>query len=244
MKKPLLVAIPVLAILAVAAYWGHRKINTLPTFINHPRPLAKVNSSGFIHDSCTLEKFQTESCTPEKTLRDLGCQEILKADDLIGGLVGAEPVAKCYRYFLEGKQPNSDEILYPPKGMLQAYVCYAIQRPDGYAVLKTREDFKRFTPLKTKEQALGYVLAVTDLRAYYRQSFHFGMFYAVNTVEDTYVKEVPGGFFLHLFDERIFGCGPHWTSSVDVFLSRDGSITELSRNEIYRKLAEDGMCVD
>lgn len=93
-------------------------------------------------------------------------------------------------------------------------------------------------------EAIGYALAVTPFKAYYDLSSHWGISCLRDTIEDTYVRETPNGYSVHLFHEKYFGCGPHWTSSVDIELSKDGLMAESSRNEIYRDRSEDHLCRD
>ena len=63
-------------------------------------------------------------------------------------------------------------------------------------------------------------------------------------IEDKYVTTEADGYLVHLFYDSVFGCGPHWTSAIDVHVSTDGSMEELSSTPLLRDPNLDELCVD
>jgi hypothetical protein len=88
------------------------------------------------------------------------------------------------------------------------------------------------------------VLAVRNLSAYYGLEYLSGYEYEVDTIEDTYVTPEANGYLVHLFYDQVFGCGPHWTSAIDVRVSIEGNVEELSSTAIFRDPNLDELCVD
>ena len=237
----------VLAVVALVAigYSVGLEIQSRPKFIRHKPPKTKANYAVFLTDSCKFEHFESRGCQPEKALSDLGCEEILKPDDRIGGLTGSSPVALCHTMLRPDNESDPDQGLYRVGGMVPLYARFAIWKPEGFVMLKSPKDIKQmFTPISTQEQALGYVLALTGFDVFFEQSYHRGNAYAVDTIEDSYVKAIPDEYAVHVFDEQHFGCGPHWTSAVDLEVSRDGKLKEIARTKLYHETADDVFCFD
>jgi hypothetical protein len=49
---------------------------------------------------------------------------------------------------------------------------------------------------------------------------------------------------VHLFHDQVTGCGPHWTSEVDVRVSVEGNVEEAASKAIFRDPNTDELCVD
>jgi hypothetical protein len=88
------------------------------------------------------------------------------------------------------------------------------------------------------------VLTVRNLYASYDLKFNWKYRYEVNLIEDTRVDVVEGGYLVHVFDYAFFGCGPHYYYAVDVKVTTESKVDEVSRAKIYRNPADDGVCVD
>jgi hypothetical protein len=112
-------------------------------------------------------------------------------------------------------------------------------------LLKSEAEFRAiYAPVETPEEALSYVLAVKNLSAYYGLAYNAAYKYEVGTIEDTPVSLEPDGYKLHLFHDAVFGCGPHWTSEVEMHVSTEGVIRELSGKPIFRDPNQDELCID
>jgi hypothetical protein len=91
---------------------------------------------------------------------------------------------------------------------------------------------------------LSYVLAVRNLSAYYGLAYDPAYEFEVDTIEDTHVAPEADGYRLHLFHYQAFGCGPHWTSEIEMHVSFEGNIEETSQAPIFRDPNLDDLCVD
>jgi hypothetical protein len=208
-----------------------------PKFINHPQPSLAVSSDAFNGD---------------ETIAALGCDEIHAPSSLIGGLNPSYPIAICAIGYNLGEAPEelraeieSEQFFYYTGGLFGNYVRYIIQKDGGFVLLKTEDDFRRiFAPIESPDEALSYVLAVRNLSAYYGLQYAPAYKYEVDTIEDTYVTPEAGGYIVHLFHDQVFGCGPHWTSEVDVRVSVEGNVEEVASKPIFRDPNIDEVCFD
>ncbi|MCC6299788.1 MAG: hypothetical protein IT314_10850 [Anaerolineales bacterium] len=211
--------------------------NSKPKFINHPAPNLNVSFDVF---------------SGEVPRAALGCDEMQPTSNLLGGLEPSYPIAICVIY--NDPTGHSAELtaeietgqfFYYTGGLVGDYVRYVIHRNGEFVLLKTEEDFREvFAPIASPEEALSYVLAVRNLSAYYGLEYLPGYEYEVGTIEDTYVSQEAGSYRVRLFYDQVFGCGPHWTSAVDVRVFVEGAVEEISREAIFRDPNLDEVCVD
>jgi len=206
-----------------------------PKFINHPSPSLAVSSDAF-HGN--------------ETVAALGCDEIQGPSNLLGGLDPSYPIAVCAVHPGEGSEElraeiESGQFFYYTGGLFGNYVRYVIQQNGEFVYLKTEDDFRKiFAPIESPDEALSYVLAVRNLSAYYGLQYTPGYEYEVDTIEDTHVTPEADGYLVNLFHDQVFGCGPHWTSEVDVRVSIEGNVEEIASMAIFRDPNMDEMCVD
>ncbi|HET9905016.1 MAG TPA: hypothetical protein VFQ23_00200 [Anaerolineales bacterium] len=206
-----------------------------PKFINHPAPNLSVSFDAFNND---------------ESLNALGCDEIQIPSDLLGGLDPSYPIAICAIRPDEVSEElraeiDSGQFFYYTGGLFGNYIRYVIYQNGEFLLIKTAEDFRRiFAPIESSQEALSYVLAVKNLSAYYGLKHDPAYKYEVNTIEDTYITPDSDGFLVHLFHEQVFGCGPHWTSEVDVRVSVEGNVEEVASQPILRDPNLDDLCVD
>ena len=210
--------------------------NGKPKFINHPAPNLTVSFDVFNDDTA---------------IATLGCDEIHPPSGLIGGLDPPYPIAIC-AIRMSGEvseelraEIDSGQFFYYTGGLLGSYIRYVIQQNGEFVLLKTEEDFRKlFAPIETPDEALSYVLAVKNLSAYYGLEHNQAYEYEVDTIEDTYVTPDTDGYRVHLFYDQVFGCGPHWTSEVDMHISVEGKVEEVASKPIFRDPNLDELCVD
>ncbi|MBK9578790.1 MAG: hypothetical protein IPK50_13025 [Fibrobacterota bacterium] len=235
----------IITVVAIVALILHIKdIPSSPRFINHQIVIAKFKPFDFKSDSCSQEKFETSGCPADKALSDLGCDDFLKPEGYISQIFESYPVVKCH-VLLKDDSSTKTEGLYRVGGMMPLYARFAVFKPDGWRILKTAKDIRdELPPILTKNHALGYAAAATGFSANFGQAYKRGTEYAVDTIEDSYVREIPQGFQVALFDEEIFGCGPHWTYLVKLEISNGGEIREISRAKVSHETSLDNVCVD
>ena len=211
--------------------------NRQPTFINHPAPNLTVSLDAFNDD---------------QALTALGCDEIQAPPNLIGALNPPYPIAICAILYMPGGRSeellaeiDSGQFLYYTGGLFGTYVRYVIHQNGEFVLLKTEEDFRRvFAPIESPDEALSYVVAIRNLSASYGIQYDPAYEYEVDTIEDTYVTSESDGYIVHLFHDQAFGCGPHWISEVEMQVTWEGVVQELSRKPIFRDPHQDELCVD
>jgi hypothetical protein len=223
-----------------------------PQFINHTPPgMPPVAFDEFTNAGCPAGTSD-QPCGADSPLADFGCNEILIPSNLLGGLEPAYPMAICQIDLFAGAQtPNIEseiergEFIYHLGGLLRSYIRYVVFQNGEYRLLKTEDEFRNvYAPIESPEETLSYVLAVTRYSAYYGLEYNPSMKYEVSTLEDTHVTSESDGYLLHLYFDQVFGCGPHWTSAVDVHLSFEGAIKEVGQTQVFRDPQLDDLCVD
>jgi hypothetical protein len=187
-------------------------------------------------------------------MADLGCDQIRKPSNLLGALDPSYPIFLCLvipdlntevpgtenaRMLTEGKY------FFNIGGIIPTYVRYVIFRDSQFELIETEDEFRSiFAPITAPDEALSYALAVKDLLAFYNLEIDPKYQYYVDEIEDTYVEKTEGGYLVHLFFYKMFGCGPHFTYAVDVEVTTQGIVKEISREAIYKDPSEDDLCVD
>jgi hypothetical protein len=170
---------------------------------------------------------------------------------LLGGLHPSYPIAVCHvRPGPDQTQETQAEIekglyFHYTGGLFGSYIRYIIVQDGAFRLIKSEDEFRNiYAPIETSEEALSYVLAITNLSAYYGLGYNSAYKYEVGTIEDTYVTPEPDGYKLHLYYDAFFGCGPHWTSEVEMHVSTEGIVQEIGRKPIFRDPNIDELCVD
>jgi hypothetical protein len=218
---------------------------------NHPEPaLPPISLAPFEAAGCTFNEYGIGECSQDNPLVELGCDQLRKPGDLLGGLDPAYPLALCLFYPLQHADkaqgdPMEAPHFYNDGCMMPVYVRYAIFRDGNFEVLKTLEDLaSAYELVESPEEALSYSLAATGLEARYGQQRELGYRYFVNRLEDTYVRQVDEGYQVNLYHYQVCGCGPHTTSIVNVEVFANGKINTLDEQPAYENPDEDGLCVD
>ena len=219
-----------------------------PKFINHAQPDLSVAFDVFYNAGCL--KDGSRQCMSDNTLMALGCDEILVPPTLLGGLHPSYPMAVCELIPEQATAETQAEIekglyFFYTGGLFGRYIRYIIFQDGEFRLIKSEDEFRAiYGPVETPEEALSYVLAVTNLSAYYGIKYDPAYKYEVGTIEDTHVASETDGYKLHLFHDRVFGCGPHWISEVEMHVSPEGVIRETSRKPIFRDPNRDDLCID
>ena len=216
-----------------------------PRFINHSQPTIAVafDATGCLKDS-------SGQCISDSTRAALGCDEIQQPPSLMGGLNPSYPMAVCQLIPDQAKAEIQAEIekglyFFYTGGLFGRYIRYVVFEDGEFRVLKSADEFRAmYAPVETPEEALSYVLAVTNLSAYYGLEYNSAYKYKVGTIEDTHVIPEPNGYKLHLYYDGVFGCGPHWTSEVEMHVGTEGVVLEINRKPIFRDPNQDDLCVD
>ncbi len=216
----------------------------LPEVQNHPQPTMNVLLEGPWEQGCPRDDAGW-GCLPDSPLNTLGCDSVQPPGDLLGGLDPSYPIQLCLTRPEPGSALDRSAYLYKEGCLATVYVRYAIWREGDFELIQSAADLAAvYAPIASPEEALSYALAATGLGARYGLEPLKGYRYYVDELQDTHVVEVDDGYRVLLYDYKLCGCGPHTTYSVEVMVTRDGNVRELSRQEVYEDPAEDGLCVD
>jgi hypothetical protein len=224
----------------------------VPEFINHPQPELTVDVSVFEDAGCPQNEYGGLICSDDSPLADLGCDLLAAPSNFMGGLDPAYPIAKCYfQSFLHYDdwdliyQVEDEGFVYSYGGLDLVYIRYVIYKEGEFELIKTLEEMQNtFAPIASSTEALSYALASDDFFPFYEIAYENDLRYLAEVVEDTHVKEVERGYQVHLYYYRLYGCGPHITSAVDVLVTHQGEIEELLWEEMFKDPEEDNLCVD
>jgi hypothetical protein len=203
---------------------------------------------------CPATEYGRRDCLPGSELAELGCDAVSLADDLLGGLDPAYPLLVCEIHpvlhdddlqgIMEGLEASGDYLLRGG-GLWPVFTRYVILDGNSLRLLSNPAAMQAaYAPIESPEEALSYALAVTGLKALYGLQRETGLAYAVDALEDTHVTEADDGYTVLLYRTQVFGCGPHWTSAVEVLVQRDGSWSQARIWDVFRDPDQDGLCVD
>jgi hypothetical protein len=228
-----------------------------PQFVNHPRPEFNVDFTAFEDVGCPPKgeygEHNNRRCEADSPLLALGCDAIRK-NNVLGELEPAYPIAECILSPVYAEEPLAEidrileegQFLFSRGASMPHFIRYVIFRDDQFEIVATRDEFKStFTPITTPEEALSYALVLEQrLSVRYNLEYEPKYKYFVDEIEDTYVKEIAGGYLVHLFSYNELGCGPHHTVAVDIEVTTQGEITEVNREAVFKDPAKDDLCFE
>jgi hypothetical protein len=234
-KRLLLQVVSLFLIVLVSVACGNPKV------VNHPRPDLTVNTDWLETAGCTPREGLSGlwDCRYRSPLVTLGCEHIT-IFDLLGGLSPSHPLVICAND--SGKIGNSTKFR---KGgcIMPSFSSQLLFKDDAYQLVSGAAELQTvFAPVESRDEALSYALAATNLYARYGQQIHQYFRYHVNALEDTHVDEVTDGYVVHLFTpaQPECGCGVHTVYAVDVLVTREGQVQETKSQPIY----EFSACID
>lgn len=248
MTKKLLAAAAFLA-LAAAACQLASSIGLQVT--NHPQPeFPPPNLAPFEAAGCTFDEYGNAECPPDSPIAALGCDQLRRPDDLLGGLVPRYPLAVCLYYPTRHISASEGDPFATPKVynegcMMPAFVRYVVARDGDFEMLSTPEGLQAaFAPIDSPGEALSYSLAATGLSAYFGLKREMGYRYFIDGLEDTNVRQTGDNFQINLYHYQVCGCGPHTYSIITVRVDPDGNLQTTEGQPAFENPAEDGLCVD
>jgi hypothetical protein len=166
--------------------------------------------------------------------------QIINASSALENLSPRLPMAECL--YLSNDY-NSQEGILREGCMMPLFRKYIIKQGDEFKLIESIEDFRSiFAPVETKEEALAFAVALTSSLPRYDTSIPENYFLVSSSITPTYAKETEGGYQVHLFESELCGCGSHPYYAIDYLVSRDGNVTELSREEVFNSTMQ--ICVD
>ncbi|MDD2755918.1 MAG: hypothetical protein PHS80_10370 [Methanothrix sp.] len=166
--------------------------------------------------------------------------QIINASPALENLSPQLPIVECLHL---SEDYNSQEGILREGCMMPLFRKYIVMQGDEFKLIESIEDFRSiFAPVETKEEALAFAVALTSSLPRYDTSVPENYFPVSSPITPTYAKETEGGYLVHLFDKEICGCGSHPYYAIDYLVTRDGNVTELSREEVFNSTMQ--ICVD
>jgi hypothetical protein len=167
----------------------------------------------------------------------------MQSPAILGGLDPSLPLARASTVLHYGE--GEIDAVYVNQCLADQYIRYLVlfegqiqlvDSVDGLASL--------FAPIDSADEALSYAVATSGLSALYDINETPDLKLYTTPVEETFVKETGDGYLVHLFHTYLCGCGPHIVRSMDVTVSKDGTITISEPVEAFSDPQYDGLCVD
>ena len=216
-----------------------------PRQVTHPQPEFSVPWSARFTAGCRQNEYGTWMCPPESPPGQLGCSRIYPADDALGGLSPALPMAVCMPEPESAAELRRGDYFYNTGCTLPLVVWYLVEQDGELMVLRTPAAFQQvFAPVESAAEALSYAAAVSGRYPVYQFDLTRGWRYFVKRIETSHVTEIPEGYSVRLFDYQFCGCGPHATYAFDVTVTTAGDFSEGEPIKLFENPAEDDLCVD
>lgn len=212
--------------------------------VHYPKPQLTLDHTPFENAGCPQGDSRERKCGEDSPLRLLGCTAIRSADDLLGGLDPAYPLALCLVRPEDHRRLGSG-FLYTEGCLLPTYIRLVLYQDGRYTLIKDQAELQSaFAPIETPEEALSYTLAATGHMAWFGVEPDKKFEYLVEKLEDTHVAEDADGYVVNLYHFQLCGCGPHDTSEVKIRVSQTGEMETLSKTPVMRDPQMEGMCID
>jgi hypothetical protein len=200
-----------------------------------------IDSNPFIDAGCFVDGYNLD-CSNLGFDQRFGCIRISNASDALGNLSPKLPMVECL-VRSEDYNLNSSEGIVREGCMMPMYRRFIAMQDEEFKLIRTKEEFlSMFAPVENKEEALSFAVALTSSFPKYDASAPEGYFPIASPIKPTYVEETDGGFKVHLFDYDVCGCGSHPYYAIDYSVTKDGNVTELSRQKVYD--SNSNICVD
>lgn len=218
---------------------------TRPKFVNDPAPALQIDLKPFQDAGCKADPQGQLRCPPNLPPFDrLGCYDISQASALLGGLQAGLGVMLCTLEPQPGTSVPPGTYLYSQGCLAPIYVRLAVFQNGQFQVIKNLAELqKAFAPVDSAEKALSFSLAATGFQALYGLKDENERYLATQ-IEDTHVKQVPGGFDVQLFSFGVCGCGPHAMSVRLVHIGTDGGLNIDDPQPVWEDPTMDGACID
>jgi hypothetical protein len=197
------------------------------------------DSNAFLDAGCIAEDYSL-NCDGLGLDQRFSCMKIINASQTLENLSPQLPTVEC---LFRSEDYNSQEGIVREGCMMPLFRRYIARQGEEFKLIESIEDFRSiFAPVETKEEALAFAVALTRSLPRYDISVPEDYFPVSSSITPTYAKETEGGYMVHLFDSEICGCGSHPYYAIDYLVTRDGNVTELSREKVYDSNMQ--ICVD
>lgn len=181
-------------------------------------------------------------CLPTRLEERMGCSSIRAVSESFKALTPSLPIVECRSADFDH---SANAVLYKDSGWLSAKINYIVFQDSKPRLLDSPESFRNtFAPVETAEEALAFALALTPAYSLDTVDIPDGYIRLAQVIEPTNVKRSGDGFIVHLFNYRSQGCKLHPYYFVDYYVGKDGFVTEIKREDVYRNPKDDNVCAD
>lgn len=227
-------------------------ILTSLTSANDPGDRSKVDITPFLQNGCKQIEAYSNGCGMVDAHIDCsaaGLEEkwncgMVEVPSELSALNPKIPLMEC-KFYDNWEKPTREGIVYLGCGMLLVYRKYVVFKDNKFQLVSSGEEFKQlFAPVENEQEALAFAMAFTTSHPEPKIEIPEAFIREAATITPTHVEATEGGYNVHLFNYNCEGCGPHQYYAVDYLVTRDGDVTETSREDIYRDPKEDNLCID
>jgi hypothetical protein len=172
-----------------------------------------------------------------------GCMQITTVPKALENLTPLLPMVECLYQSQDYSAPEGSEGILREGCMMPVYRRYIVRQGLQFVSIASTEKFRSmFAPVESEDEALAFAVALTGSFADYSPSAPDGYFAVAPSVGPTYAKETNEGYIVRLFDRQLCGCGSHPYYAVIYMVTRDGNVTETSREAVFD--SSNNICVD
>jgi len=231
--------ITLLLTVLLSAACGKASATRLPEITRYSQPVMTISQDLYLGSNCS-DEYYFRICAPQSPLGQLGCRQIFRPPENLGGLTPPTPMLVC----------RTDDETLPPDAYIvnqgcssTFYLRYVIPQGGKYGLIKNIADLQAvFAPIETPQEAISYAIAATGYSPFFDHQPQPGIRYFVNQMEETHAVETPQGYRVNLVDDRFCGCGPHTVTSVEVTVTRDGEVSVGAPQPLYQDPELDTVC--
>ncbi|NPV77354.1 MAG: hypothetical protein HPY59_13410 [Anaerolineae bacterium] len=214
----------------------------LPEVTRYPWPVSTVSPELYLGSNCS-DEYYFRVCAPQSPLGRLGCRQVFRPPESLGGLTPSIPLLVCRVEPAQGESLLQDEYIVNQGCSKAFYLRYVIGREGSYQLIRNIADLKAvFAPIETPAEAISYAAAATGYTPFFGHQPQPGLRYFVNRLEETHAVESSQGYRVNLVDERVCGCGPHTVYGIEITVTRDGEVSAGSPQPLYQDPSLDDAC--
>ncbi len=154
-------------------------------------------------------------------------------------------VVECFLSNMRGGEEGSIGSIRIGGCMMPVVVDLIAATEKGFVTMKSRADFATlFGPVDSDKRALAFAVAFTGFDVQLTpMTPPAGVIVSVPGPQSTRVTSERDGYHVRLFAQPMCGCS-HPLQSIDLVVTRSGTISELERTTLWEDPKMQGLCVD
>ncbi len=194
-----------------------------------------------IHDKFDNVKTVHVDSLFRNTIEKEFAGQIGQTSEFLGGLIPKYPIVK-----VETTCFGTCDKEWQSEGMFCFCSSYVVNIKGKLKKIADRFELRElYAPIENYQEALSYAIIMTDNYPIFDKStFKKEFTYFKSNIKTSTVMEFEGGYYVSLFDYKLFGCGEHPYYTVLYLVTKDGQITEVNRDKAFKDKNTDALCVD